>query len=56
MTFEQAIQLKKFNDDYYDNQKEREVWNDEPLTKEQFFEKWLWRDEKCDTLKNVSTQ
>lgn len=55
MTFEEAIKLKQFHDDYYENQHEREIWNDEAITKEQFFEKWLRRDEECNTLKKSST-
>tara|TARA_Y100000389_G_scaffold55367_1_gene51220 strand:- start:2064 stop:2231 length:168 start_codon:yes stop_codon:yes gene_type:complete len=55
MTLQEAMKLRAFHDAYYENQVERETWNDNAITKEQFFEVWLRRDEECNTLKKSST-
>jgi hypothetical protein len=55
MTLQEAMKLRAFHDAYYENQREREIWNDKAITKDQFFEVWLRRDEECDTLKKSST-
>jgi len=52
MTYQEAITLDEFRHDYQDNCSERESWNDPQLTRREFFEVWIRRNESWESLKN----
>lgn len=52
MTYQEATTLDEFRNDYYNNCSERESWNEQMLTQQEFFEVWIKRDESCESLKN----
>jgi len=52
MTYQEAMTLNEFRHDYYNNCSERELWKEPQLTRREFFEVWIRRDESCESLKN----